>query len=51
MCLVMWVTNALLPDWTAIEEAKWESRGVVRPMIAVPISELPFQPASVIISR
>lgn len=43
--MVMWVTNALLPDWTAIEDAKWEAQGVVRPMIAVPVSELPF-PAS-----
>lgn len=37
---VVWTTNRLLPDWTAMEEAKWESRGVVAPLIAVPLSEL-----------
>ncbi|MDF1658304.1 MAG: hypothetical protein P1U58_11880 [Verrucomicrobiales bacterium] len=37
---VVWTTNSLLPDWDAIEEEKWESRGVVAPLIAVPLSEL-----------
>lgn len=37
---VVWTTNALLPDWTAIENEKWEARGVVPPLIAVPLSEL-----------
>lgn len=37
---VMWATNHLLPDWNAMEQAKWESRGVVSPLIAVPLSEL-----------
>ncbi|MEM1443469.1 MAG: hypothetical protein AAGF67_14070 [Verrucomicrobiota bacterium] len=37
---VVWTTNHLLPDWTAIEQAKWESQGVVTPLIAVPLSEL-----------
>ena len=37
---VVWTTNRLLPDWEAIEREKWEARGVVPPLIAVPLSEL-----------
>lgn len=37
---VVWTTNQLLPDWEAIEQEKWEARGVVSPLIAVPLSEL-----------
>jgi hypothetical protein len=37
---VVWTTNYLLPDWEAIEREKWEARGVVPPLIAVPLSEL-----------
>lgn len=38
--LVMWATNRLLPDWQAVEQEKWEQRGVVTPLYAVPVSEL-----------
>lgn len=37
---VMWIANRFLPDWNAIEEKKWEERGVVPYYIAVPLSEL-----------
>ncbi|MDF1825604.1 MAG: hypothetical protein P1U68_13235 [Verrucomicrobiales bacterium] len=39
---VFWTTNRLLPDWESIEREKWEARGVVTPLIAVPSSELSF---------
>lgn len=38
--LVMWGTNLLVPDFEALEAQRWEARGVARPYIAVPISEM-----------
>jgi len=38
--LVMWGTNRLIPDFDALEEHRWEARGVARPYIAVPMSEM-----------
>ena len=38
--LVMWGTNRLVPDFDALEAQRWEERGVARPYIAVPLSEL-----------
>jgi len=38
--LVMWGTNRLIPDFEALEAQRWEARGVARPYIAVPLSEL-----------
>ena len=38
--LVMWGTNRLLPDFDALEAQRWETRGVARPYIAVPMSEM-----------
>jgi hypothetical protein len=38
--LVMWGTNRLIPDFDALEAQRWEDRGVARPYIAVPLSEL-----------
>lgn len=45
---VLWTTNRLLPDWAATEKAEWEARGVVAPLIAVPLSDLSFQPGEVV---
>lgn len=45
---VFWTTNHLLPDWDRIEREKWEARGVVPPLIAVPLSELTFTPAGMV---
>ena len=38
--LVLWVTNHLIPDFEALEAQRWEDRGVARPYIAVPMSEM-----------
>lgn len=37
---VMWGTNRLIPDFDALEAQRWEARGVARPYIAVPVTEL-----------
>ncbi len=38
--LVMWGANRFVPDFASLEAERWEARGVARPYIAVPISEL-----------
>lgn len=38
--LVLWGTNRLIPDFDALEAQRWEARGVARPYIAVPMSEM-----------
>jgi len=38
--MVMWGTNLLVPDFEVLEAQRWEARGVARPYIAVPISEI-----------
>ncbi len=35
--------NQLLPDQNRLEQQREEAAGVVRPMIAVPMSELPVE--------
>jgi len=44
VALAMWATGRLQPDWSVIEVKRWEARGVVPPLIAVPLSDLTFDP-------
>lgn len=36
----LWGMNRLVPDPSAVEAAKWESLGVARAYIAVPVEEV-----------
>ena len=48
---IMWGTNLTLPDWERLEEEKWAERGVVPPLIAVPLSDLSFVPTDAAVDR
>lgn len=39
--LVMWTTNRLLPSQAEWERQQWAARGVVQPLIGVPIEDVP----------
>jgi len=38
--LIMWGANLVIPDFASLEAQRWEDRGVARPYIAVPASEI-----------
>jgi hypothetical protein len=39
--LVMWTTNRLLPNQAEWERKQWAARGVVQPLIGVPVEDVP----------
>tara|TARA_R110002096_G_scaffold44488_7_gene119546 strand:- start:685 stop:897 length:213 start_codon:yes stop_codon:yes gene_type:complete len=46
VALVVWTGNRSIPVPEEMEEKKWADRGVAPVFIAVPIADLPFDPAT-----
>lgn len=38
--LIMWTTNRLLPNQAEWERQQWADRGVVQPLIGVPVEDV-----------